>query len=123
MNFYWKLFAGTYFLLIKLDNKGVLVYSSSCAFTSVFAMGAFHVTGVAALVIFIDRLYWLENTGVNFIFVILFVLGGWLAFIRGDKYKKVIESKKADRASLIRLSAVVYFVMAFALVVAVAAYF
>lgn len=110
---YGKLFSGTYYFLIKIENRGVFEISNYYAYSTLLALIFFHALFICGLSVASHQLYLISNIWINLSILMGTLFFGWLFIIKNKKYIKIITDNKKLKNKTIIFSIVVNFLMLF----------
>lgn len=111
MVLYNKLFAGTYLYLIQIENRGSLELTNYFAYSTLLTLTFFHILFLGGLAMILQQPELILNLGINVLVSVSVFLGGWIFFLRNERYKETVNQYKNKKREAIRFAIVVNILM------------
>lgn len=118
MNFYNKLFAGTYLYLIKVENRGKIEFSGYFAYSTLLALTFFHMIFLGGAIVLMQQPQLLLNAWVNIAAGLFLFFNGCFLFIRKNRYETVVRCYLKEKNDTIVLAMIVNILMLSTLIIA-----
>ena len=124
MNVFNKIFAGTYYYFIKIENGNRLEFTKYYAFSAILAVSLSCVCLLASLVMLFASPILLMNFYLNLVIGCSIFLVFWMYYVPKEKYIKIVK-KYINRQSETRKNAIIinfgivalFFILAFKFII------